>query len=96
MTSIRVAALAELPPGKGKILSLQDREVRVYNLDGRLYATATREGRIGHGPADTTHPEHGAVFDVYAEDSPARVRADQEHFRVRVEDETIWIDLPEV
>jgi nitrite reductase/ring-hydroxylating ferredoxin subunit len=94
MTSIRVAITAELPPGKGKILSIQDREVRVYNLDGRFFATATREGRIGHGPTDTTHTSHGAMFDVYTEDSPARVRADQEHFAVRVEDETVWIEMP--
>ena len=53
----------------------------------------SREGRIGYGPTDTTHP-HGAIFDVYAEDSPARVRADQEHYLVRVEDDEVWIELP--
>lgn len=94
MTSIRVAELAELPPGKGKILSLHDREIRVYNIDGIFFATASREGRIGHGPADTTHPGHGATFDVHAEDSPARVRADQEHLAVRIEDDTVFIELP--
>jgi nitrite reductase/ring-hydroxylating ferredoxin subunit len=93
VTAICVAVVAELPPGKGKVFSLMDREVHVYNVDGRFYATATREGRIGHGPTDTTHP-HGAIFDVYAEDSPARVRADQEHFAVHIEDEEVWIELP--
>ncbi len=95
MTSIRVAELTELPPGKGKVLSIADREVRVFNLDGRFYATATREGRMAHGPPDTTPATHGTLFDVYAEDSPARVRADQEHYAVRIDGDTVWLDLPD-
>jgi nitrite reductase/ring-hydroxylating ferredoxin subunit len=100
MTSIRVADVAELPPGKGKVVEIADREVRVFNVDGRFFATATRQGRMAHGPgetgpANTTHPRHGTTFDVYVEDSPARVRADQEHFAVRIEDETVWLELPD-
>lgn len=93
MTQIRVADLAELPPGKGKVLSVGDREVHVYNVEGRFYATASREGRIGHSPVDVSHGS--GSFEVYTEDSPARVRADQETFAVHIDGESIWIELPE-
>jgi nitrite reductase/ring-hydroxylating ferredoxin subunit len=90
---IRVAALSEIPPGKGMLISVGDRELCVYNLDGRFYATATRHARVAHGTTDTSHP-HGALFDVYTEDSPARVRADQEQLPVRVEGDQIWVEAP--
>jgi nitrite reductase/ring-hydroxylating ferredoxin subunit len=96
MNAVRVAELSELPPGKGKIVAIGEREVHIFNVDGRFHATATRQGRVSHGPADTTHASHGTSFDVNVEDSPARVRADQEHITVRVEGETIWIEVPEV
>jgi nitrite reductase/ring-hydroxylating ferredoxin subunit len=93
VTHFRVADLAELPPGKGKVLSVGDREVHVFNVGGRFYATASREGRIGHSPVDVSHG--GGSFEVYTEDSPAQVRADQETFTVHVDGESIWIELPE-
>ena len=99
MTSIRVADVTELPPGKGKMLSIADREVIVYNLAGRLVATATRELRVSHHPPeqsmDTTHPRHGTIFDVHAEDSPARVHAAEERLNVRLDGDAIWLDLPD-
>jgi len=93
MSLIRVGDVAELPPGKGKLVDVGDRRICVYNVDGRFFASSSREGRVGHGPTDTTHP-HGALFDVYVEDSPARVRAGQEHLAVRIEGDDLFIDLP--
>jgi nitrite reductase/ring-hydroxylating ferredoxin subunit len=96
MNAVRVAELSELPPGKGKIVEVGEREVHIYNVDGRLHATATRQGRVSHGPTDHTHAAHGTTFDVNVEDSPARVRADQEQVTVRVEGETVFIEVPEL
>src|SRR5437868_2483985 len=42
---IRVAEVAELPPGKGKVLEVGGRSITVYNMEGRFYASATRSLR---------------------------------------------------
>jgi hypothetical protein len=93
MSIIRVAGVGEIPPGKGKQMEIADREVTVYNVDGRFYATATRHARVAHGHLEITHVSAGGIFEVYAEDSPARVRADQERIVVRIEADAIYVEL---
>lgn len=92
MATIRVADVAELPPGKGKRLELGERQVTVFNLDGVYHAQVTRKGRE-HTPR-TEHAAHGAIFEAWAEDSPARLRTGEE-VPVRVEGDVVWLDLPE-
>jgi nitrite reductase/ring-hydroxylating ferredoxin subunit len=94
-TSIRVADLAELPPGKGKVIALGEHQITVYNDDGVFYASSTRRGRLAEAPFTDTSADcsqHGLVFDVFAEDSPARLRAGTT-CTVRVEEETVWLIL---
>jgi hypothetical protein len=88
---IRVAEVSELPPGKGKVVELRGSRVTVYNLDGRLYATATR-ALDPRAPDETCGCSPGLTFDVFAEDSPARQRADERACRVRVLSGAIWLD----
>jgi nitrite reductase/ring-hydroxylating ferredoxin subunit len=95
MTNIRVANRDELPPGKGKVVEVGERRVTIYNLDGRFHATATRRARPHNPIAETDCSLHGHVFDVYAEDSPARVRAETEVYAVRLRGGTIWLELPD-
>ena len=67
--------------------------VTVYNLDGRLYASATRAPAPASPPVDRVDcATWGSVFDVFAEDSPAKLRADQRACRVRVESGAIWLE----
>lgn len=87
---IRVAELSELPPGKGKVVGLADRRLTIYNLDGRLVATATR-ARRPRPELDADGRAH-CVFEVFAEDSPARLRADELACHVTIEDGVIWLD----
>ena len=92
--AIRIAALDELPPGKGKIVHVGDRTITVYNVDGQLHATATRSphrAQPAFGEADSTY--QGLSFDVFAEDSPAEL-ADAEACAVTVEDGVVLIELP--
>jgi nitrite reductase/ring-hydroxylating ferredoxin subunit len=86
---IRVASIAELPPGKGKIVEVGSRRITVFNCEGRFHAT--QAGR-GAPVLDTTAtcPAHGLAFDVYMEDSPAR-RHDEADCLVRVDDEGVWL-----
>ncbi len=91
-SSIRVAAVAELPPGKGKVVEYAGQSFTVYNRDGRFFATHTRAVRRAPPAADTsgTCRQRGLEFEVWMEDSPARL-ADEEPAQVRVEDDVIWL-----
>lgn len=97
-SAIRVAEVSELPPGKGKVIELHGRQVTIFNLEGRYYATSTRCEH--EGPMHAPHAEpagacsqHGLAFDVSAEDSPARLNADEQHCRVRVEGAVIYVEF---
>jgi len=94
MTStIRVAEVEELPPGKGRVIEVGGRHYTVFNRDGAFYATtSTRFIRPSPDMADTTTtcPPHGMEFDVWMEDSPARLR-DEERCRVEIDDDVVWL-----
>jgi hypothetical protein len=91
--TVRAASIGELPPGKGKVVELADRQLIVYNLDGRLYARATRRWAhaLPHGDTATECTQHGLLFDVCAEDSPARLRADERSCQVRIKGDAVWL-----
>jgi nitrite reductase/ring-hydroxylating ferredoxin subunit len=91
---IRVGDLDELAPGKGKVVEILDREITVYNVDGRLRATSSRRVRASHHTGETDAcAQHGLVFDAFAEDSPARLAADEESCAVRVEEGAVYVDV---
>jgi nitrite reductase/ring-hydroxylating ferredoxin subunit len=93
-TTIRVASLVELPPGKGKVVEVAGRHITVFNRDGRFYASSTRAAR--YAPifdTSATCPGHGLSFDVYTEDSPAG-RHDEPSCHIRVDDDGIWLIVP--
>jgi hypothetical protein len=89
-----VGSLSELPPGKGKVVEVEGRRVTVFNDEGRFHASATR--RLGHGvdaaPSATTCSQPGLHFDVFAEDSPADLEAEEE-CEVRVRRSDVWVVL---
>jgi hypothetical protein len=94
---IRVGVLSELPPGRGKVVDLPDRQVTVFNLDGRFYGAATRRHGRASAPAApaASCPLYGGVFDVFAEDSPAKLRAEERRCEVHLEGEAVWLILDE-
>jgi hypothetical protein len=90
-STIRVAAVHELPPGKGRVLEIGGRQVTVFNLDGRLHATVSHAPRQPAPSVDTSHPR-GLEFDVWMEDSPARLR-DEPAGLVRVDGDEVYLIL---
>ena len=92
-TSIRIGEIEQLPPGKGKVVEHGECQYTVYNLAGRFYATASHPLRPPHGAVESDCSLHGLIFDVFAEDSPARLGADEECCIVRVRDQAIWIEV---
>ncbi len=96
MLTLRVAELSELPPGKGRVVESPAWQVTVYNLDGKFHAAATRRATR----ADSIDPlgracAPGGSFDVFAEHSPARLRADAIVCALRVRGTTLYADLPD-
>ena len=94
-STIRVAEISELPPGKGRVVEVGGRHFTVFNRDGSFYASSsTHHLRRPPEAADTTAtcPQHGMEFDVWMEDSPARLN-DEERCRIEIDDDVVWLVL---
>ena len=90
-STIRVAEVYELPPGKGKVVEVAGRSFTVYNRDGRFFATASHGPRYAAVPVDTSAcVPQGLEFDVWMEDSPARL-LDEESCSVRVDGDAVYL-----
>ena len=68
---VKVATVSDLPPGQGKIVGVQGREIALFNLSGSFYAidnTCTHAGGpLGEGMLEGEEvecPWHGARFNV--------------------------------
>ena len=95
MSSIRVSTIAQLPPGKGRVVEVDGRHVTVYNRDGRFYATCTRSPRrTSPMHADSSYcGARGLSFEVWAEDSPARLD-DEARCRVSIDGDDVVLLVP--
>lgn len=98
---VRVASLAEVPPGTGRQVQVSGRALAIYNLDGIIQAidgTCThRGGPLGDGKLVgnvVTCPWHGARFDVTtgAVLGPPAPQGVISH-RVTVEGDSIFVEL---
>ena len=89
--AIRVARVTELPPGKGKVVELDGREITVYNAAGRLVATATRAPHP-RGSVECGCAPGGLGFDAFAEDSPADLLMEG-RCRVWIRGDEIWMSV---
>ena len=94
MAKRKIANVTELPPGKGKTVELDGRQLAVFNVDGKLRATvARRSPRRRASDAETVCPQAGGAFDVFAEDSPAKLRADDDEVPLAIEDGAVLVDV---
>jgi len=95
MSSIRVSTIAQLPPGKGRVVEVDGRHVTVYNRDGRFYATCTRSPRrTSPMHADSSYcGSRGLSFDVWAEDSPARLD-DESRCQISIDGDDVVLVVP--
>jgi len=98
---VRVASLAEVPPGTGRQVQVSGRALAIYNLDGIVPAidgTCThRGGPLGEGALAgnvVTCPWHGARFDVTtgAVLGPPAPQGVISH-RVTVEGDSIFVEV---
>jgi nitrite reductase/ring-hydroxylating ferredoxin subunit len=87
---IKIAAVDELPPGKGKTATVAGREVTVYNREGRYVATTTTAPRVG-GVVETTCAMPGRHFEVGPAVSPDRLQSDDERVEVVVAEGAVYV-----
>lgn len=99
-TSIRVAALGELPPGRCKVVEVAGRSIAVFHAEGRFYATDDsclhQGGPLGEGDLDGTRvvcPWHGWGFDLVTGQCDLDPDLKLARYPVRVEDGAIFVDV---
>ena len=97
---VRVAELADCPPGSGLERVVGERIVAIFNVDGTLYAIdgvcPHQGGPLGKGALQgtvVTCPWHGWQFNVCSGKHQLNPRISQPTFPVRVEDGAILLDL---
>ena len=68
---VRVASVADVPPGSAKLVEVEGKRVAVFNVDGRFYAIDDtcphRGGPLSEGDLEgevVTCPWHGSKFNV--------------------------------
>ena len=100
MAFVKVAAVAEIVPGTGKVVQTGGKAVAVFNVGGMFYAIANRcthmGGPLGEGKVagtTVTCPWHGSRFDVTSGavvGPPARQPV--KTYPVRIESGNVLID----
>jgi nitrite reductase (NADH) small subunit len=97
---VKIADVADCPPGAAREFTIEDRIVALYNFDGSLYALdgvcPHQGGPLGEGALSgpiVTCPWHGWQFDVRNGQNQLNARMTQPGFAVRVEGDAILIDL---
>ncbi len=97
---VKVAEVSDLQPGECKTVTVGDRELALFNVDGKFYATDNtcphRGGPLGEGTLEgsvVTCPWHGWRFDVTTGVSPVVPTAKVEKFEVIVEGNDVKVKL---
>lgn len=95
---IRVATVAECPPGEAREFVVQDRIVALFQVDGRFYALdgicPHQGGPLGRGKlcgGIVTCPWHGWQFDVVTGQHQANRTLQQPGYSVKVEGQEIYV-----
>jgi hypothetical protein len=91
---VKVAALDELPPGRGKTITVFGHEVTVVNREGRLVASAAEPTRVGPS-VDTACEMPGHTFTVGPDASLDPLQADSRRVEVVVEGDEVFVVVDE-
>ncbi|HTS16542.1 MAG TPA: Rieske 2Fe-2S domain-containing protein [Verrucomicrobiae bacterium] len=97
---IKVAEVGDLQPGECKTVAVGERELALYNVGGKFYATDNvcphRGGPLGEGALNgniVTCPWHGWRFDVSTGQNPMIPTAKVESFECVVEGNDVKVKL---
>ncbi len=97
---IKVAETSDLQPGEGKTVAVGDRELALFNVDGKFHCVDNtcphRGGPLGEGMLEgnvVVCPWHGWRFDVSTGQSPVVPTAKVERFECVVEGNDVKVKL---
>jgi len=97
---VRVASLAEIPPGSAKEVQAADRIVALYKVEGTVHAMdgicPHQGGPLGQGLLDgrvVTCPWHGWQFDVTTGQHRVSCQIQQERIPVRVDGDDVFVSI---
>jgi len=97
---IEVAKTKDISPGQCTVVKVEDQEFALYNVDGKIYATSNecihQGGPLGEGDLDgqvITCPWHQWTFDVTTGENTDDANAKVPCFPVKVENDTVYIEL---
>ena len=95
---MRVAAVADVPPGTGRVVVAKGRVLALFNVHGTFYALDNtclhRGGPVGEGDLEetiVTCPWHGFQYDVTSGRNLFDPEVGLETFAVRVEGDDIFV-----
>lgn len=99
---VRVAAVADVPPGSAREVAAAGLVIALYNVDGQFYALdgvcPHAGGPLGQGDLNgciVTCPWHGWQFDVTTGRHCLTEKIVQTSYPVDVRGEDLYVELPE-
>ncbi len=99
---VRVASTSDCPPGTALECVAEDRVVALFNVEGQFHALEGlcphQGGPLGKGRLEgriVTCPWHGWQFDVCTGQHQVKTGPCHTRFETRVDDEGVWVALPD-
>lgn len=100
---VRVAAVAEVPAGEGRVVEAGAHTVALFNVDGRFYALSNvcphRGGPLGEGDVEgrvVTCPWHAWRWDVTTGVNANNPAVKVACFPVTITDGEVFVEVPQV
>jgi nitrite reductase/ring-hydroxylating ferredoxin subunit len=98
---VKVAAVADVPPGEGRVVEAGARTLAVFNIDGHYFAIDNdcphRGGPLGEGDVEgrtVTCPWHGWRWDVTTGANTSNPAVTVPSFPVTVDGGSLFVELP--
>ena len=97
---VKVAQVGDLQPGAGKVVTVKDKTIALFNVDGTFYAIDNtcvhRGGPLGEGEMEgnvVTCPWHGWQYDVKTGVSETNPSAKVQTYQVKVDGSAVMVSI---
>ena len=97
---VKVAQVSDLQPGTGKVVTVKDKAIALFNVDGTFYAIDNtcvhRGGPLGEGEMEgnrVTCPWHGWQYDVKTGVSETNPSAKVQTYQVKVDGLAVMVSI---
>ncbi len=97
---IKAAGKADIPEGHGKVVTLEENAIALFNVDGAFHAIDNtckhRGGPLGEGELDAsqvTCPWHGWQYNVTTGECMTTPGLTQKKYNVKVEGDDVLVEI---